>query len=191
MGQRMMPRSAEVEERPVIGLITQVQETASEPDPLAPVTNQQYHRAIAAAGATPRRIPLLPDEAKVRAIYEQIDGLFLTGGADVDPAYYGAERHPCCEPADPARDRTELLLFRWAREEGTPIFGICRGMQMINVAAGGTLFQDLPSECPRCIKHDYFSTPGGYRRDLLVHEVRISPASRLGHILDLEQVPVN
>src|SRR5262245_40161069 len=108
-------RSSEVQALPVIGLITQIQETQAEPDPLAPVTNRQYLRAITNAGASPRRLPLLrDDEAALRIVYEELDGLFLTGGADVDPVYYGESRHPLSEPADPRRDWTELTLCRWA-----------------------------------------------------------------------------
>jgi putative glutamine amidotransferase len=182
----------EVEPRPVIGLITQVQERLAESDSLAVPTNQQYLRAIASAGATTRRIPLLHhDEQNLRACYEQIDGLCLTGGADVSPVHYGEECHPRCEPADPARDLTELLLFRWARQDGKPILGICRGMQLINVAAGGTLYQDLASQRPQGSKHDYFSTVGSHPRHLLVHDVRVDAASQLGRILGLEEVRVN
>jgi putative glutamine amidotransferase len=182
----------EVETRPVVGLITQVQEKLAESDPLAVPTNQQYLRAIVVSGATARRIPLLHhDEQKLCTCYEQIDGLCLTGGADVSPVHYGEECHPHCEPADAARDQTELLLFRWARQDGKPILGICRGMQLINVAAGGTLYQDLASQRPHGSKHDYFSAIGGHPRDLLVHEVRVDITSQLGRILGLEQVRVN
>jgi putative glutamine amidotransferase len=181
-----------VERRPVIGLITQVQETRQEAEHFAVVTNQMYLRAVEQADAVARRIPLLyADEARLRSFYDQIDGLFLTGGADVNPDHYGEERHPLCEPADPARDLTELLLFRWARAEGKPVLGVCRGLQLINVAAGGTLYQDLAAQLPGSIKHDYFSTRPGHPRDLLVHDVQVRPESRLGRILGQERITVN
>lgn len=177
---------------PVIGLITQIQEEHNETDPFAVVTNQQYLRALVQAGAEPRRIPLLHhDEDRLRNHYDRIDGLMLTGGADVDPSLYGEERHPQCHPSDLARDHTEIKLFRWAWEDRKPIFGICRGMQLVNVAAGGTLYQDLRTQCPQAIKHDYFSNIGGYPRDLLSHEVRIDPSFQLGQVMGMEQVQVN
>lgn len=181
-----------MEQRPVIGLITQVQEAENEADYFAVVTDRQYLRALREAGAAPLQMPLLhQDEAQLRSFYEQIDGLCLTGGADVDPAYYGEERHPLCQRGDRDRDLTELLLYRWACAEGKPIFGICRGLQLINVAAGGTLYQDLAAQVPATIKHDYFSNQPGHPRDLLVHEVHIHGDSLLGRILEVERVQVN
>ncbi len=81
----------------------------------------------------------------MQGIFERLDGLLLPGGEDLDPSAYCAERHPQLGPTDKERDRTELLLTEWALAEGMPILGVCRGAQAINVACGGTLYQDLHS----------------------------------------------
>src|SRR3546814_434173 len=83
-------------------------------------------------------------DAAAGAVLDGLDGLILTGGLDVQPELYGAERHPLTDPARPDRDAWELSLLRGARERGIPVFGICRGLQLINVAFGGTLHQHLP-----------------------------------------------
>lgn len=181
-----------MDRRPLIGLITQVQETQAEPDPLAVVTHNQYVRAIEEAGAAALLVPLLTDEeARLRECFDRLDGLFLTGGTDIDPVHYGEARHPLCEKPDPERDRAELLLFQWARADRLPVLGICRGLQLINAALGGTLHQDLAVQRPESIKHDYFSDSGGYPRDRLSHEVSVQPASQLGKILGQETWHVN
>jgi putative glutamine amidotransferase len=149
-------------------------------------------RSLADAGALPWLIPLLPgDETTLRGIYEILDGVFLAGGVDLDPALYGEPRHPRCDQADPVRDRTEVALVRWAVAEGKPAFGVCRGIQTINVACGGSLYQHLPEEFPGPVKHDCFSTVTGLRRDHLAHPVRILPDSRLAGILGALDLPVN
>src|SRR5207249_7714074 len=100
---------------------------------------QRYVRVLAGAGAVPRVIPLLTgDEPTLRAIYERLDGVFLTGGADLDPSAYGEERHALCDRSDPARDWAELALVRWALADSKPVLGVCRGVQVLNVACGGS-----------------------------------------------------
>jgi putative glutamine amidotransferase len=117
--------------------------------------------------------------------------VFLTGGVDVDPANYGESRKPCCGHTDPPRDGTELALVRWALADHKPVLGVCRGVQLLNVALGGTLFQDVKGELPASIKHDYFPTPAEPRRDRLVHGVLVTEGSRLRGILGEGEVQVN
>lgn len=179
-------------QRPVVGLAMQTQEAVPGQLPASWVMGQAYVRALTAAGAVPWLVPLLPDdEDTLRAAYERLDGVFLTGGVDIDPAAYGEERRPVCDRPDPARDWTELTLVRWAVADGKPVFGICRGMQVINVACGGSLYQDVAGQHPRAIKHDYFSPPATWPRDHLAHAVRVEPGSRLGRLLGAERVEVN
>lgn len=173
--------------RPVIGAALYTPETG----PRSWAIGRSYVLALASAGASPWPIPLLADDAQaLRAIYDHLDGLLLTGGDDIDPAHYGEQLHPLCGRIDAARDRVELTLTRWALQDRKPILAICRGHQVVNVAAGGTLYQDLAALHPRPIKHDYFDPPGAYARDFLAHGVRIAP-SRLGDILGAHDIRVN
>src|SRR6185503_10524252 len=123
--------------------------------PASWVMSQRYVQTLVIAGALPWLVPLV-DDTTLRGIYESIDGLFLPGGADIDPASYGRGPHPLCDKTDPERDRVELRLAQWALADGIPVLGVCRGMQLINVAAGGTLYQDLAEQRSGSIKHDYF-----------------------------------
>jgi putative glutamine amidotransferase len=107
-----------------------------------------------------------------------IDGLVLTGGEDVDPAWYGAERSARLSPPSRERDLFELALFAAARQRELPILGICRGIQLINVALGGNLFQDIPSERPGAVEHRPESP-----RDARTHRVRLEPESRAAQAL--------
>src|SRR5262249_4217080 len=155
------------------------------------VMGQRYVRVLAAAGAVPWVIPLLQgDEETLRRIYERLDGVFLTGGVDVDPACYGEPRHPLCGATDPARDWAELRLVRWGCADGKPVLGVCRGIQVINVAAGGTLYQDVAAQHPTAIKHDYFPS-GGHARDRLTHSVRVVERTRLAGLLGAAESAVN
>src|SRR5262249_42893217 len=131
------------------------------------------------------------DPATVREICARLDGLFLTGGVDVDPANYGEARHPKCGQTEPARDRIELMLIRWAMGDRKPILGVCRGVQALNVAAGGTLYQDIASQRPGAVKHDYFVPQEGLERHSLVHKVQMMPGSMLSCIVGLEELEVN
>jgi putative glutamine amidotransferase len=145
-----------------------------------------YLRAVERAGGEP--IVLEPTADPARALAE-IDGLLLTGGADVDPALYDAEPHPTTE-ADAARDAFEIPLTRQAIADDVPLFAICRGVQVLNVAAGGTLIQDLPSEAPSAIAHSV-DRP----KDALTHDVSLTPGSRLATVMAdraaIEACPVN
>jgi putative glutamine amidotransferase len=155
--------------------------------------SQRYVQVLSTLGAVPWLIPLLPgDEATLRAVYGRLDGLFLTGGVDVDPSHYGEPRHPRCGPTDPDRDAVELRLVHWALADHKPLLAVCRGFQVLNVACGGTLYQDVGSQCAAAIKHDHFPQANGTpTRDYLAHEVRVQSGTRLGRYLGADQVPVN
>lgn len=178
--------------RPVIGVATQTLDAVGNERPAAWVMGQAYVRSLVTAGAVPWLVPLLEgDEATLRALYARLDGLFLAGGVDIDPARYGEQRRPCCDRGDSARDWAELALVRWAVAESKPVFGVCRGVQAINVACGGSLYQDVGEEHPGALKHDWFPAVTGRPRDFLAHPVRIEPSSRLAAILGATELPVN
>ncbi|MDQ4079466.1 MAG: gamma-glutamyl-gamma-aminobutyrate hydrolase family protein [Gemmatimonadota bacterium] len=181
--------------RPIIGIPTQaVQSFGGIPAHFPPswAMSQRYILTLTAAGAIPWLIPLLPDDHNtLRGIYDELDAVFLPGGADIDPSTYGEQRHPKCERSDLARDRVEITLTKWAMRDGKPVFGVCRGLQLINVAAGGTLWQDLETQRPTSMKHDYFPFRDGYARDHLAHTVAIRDGTQLAEIVGAGERPVN
>jgi putative glutamine amidotransferase len=180
--------------RPVVGIPTQTLQSlggVSAEIPPSWVMSQRYILTLTAAGAIPWLIPLVDDDT-LRGVYEQLDAVFLPGGADIDPATYGADPHPLCDKTDRERDRVEVALARWALEDEKPVLGVCRGMQLINVAAGGSLYQDLAEELPGALKHDYFPFRGqSYTRDFLAHEVRVTEGTRLAQLMGAGPLRVN
>ena len=136
---------------------------------------QNYVDQVSAAGGIP---VLLPHVAGVDAAVDRLDGLIISGGPDVEPARYGAEPGPLTTAVRPERDAAELALFGAALQAGLPVLGVCRGMQLMNVALGGTLIQHLPD----VVGHDGHSpTPG----EMSEHKVTVDPSSRLAGILGM------
>src|SRR3989442_15978718 len=169
-----------MDNRPIIGITTQTLDAIPDQLPRCWVMSQRYIQMLVTVGAVPWVIPLLEgDEATLRGIYEQIDGLFLPGGVDVDPSAYGEARGPHCQRTDPARDWTELLLVRWALADGKPVLAVCRGAQLLNVAVGGSLYQDVGAQHPAAIKHDYFPI-GGRPPRARTHDPRGAPPPPAG-----------
>jgi putative glutamine amidotransferase len=181
--------------RPVIGIPTQnLQSIGGVPSqiPASWVMSQRYIRVLVDAGALPWMIPLVADDPEtLRGIYDELDGVFLPGGADIDPANYGEARHPRCDTSDPPRDAVELMLVRWAMADRKPVLGVCRGLQIVNLATGGTLYQDIAEQMPGAIKHDYFPFAGQYARDYLAHQVRVDARTRLSEIYGAGSIAVN
>jgi putative glutamine amidotransferase len=129
---------------------------------------------IASVERSGGRARVLEVSESPRAVIEQIDGVLLTGGGDVDPVLYGEERHPTVSDAEPGRDEFEIDLARRAMETDLPLLAICRGSQVLNVAAGGTLVQDIPSAVESDLTHS-LEVP----KDCVAHDVRILANSRL------------
>ncbi len=178
--------------RPIVGIATQTLEAVPGKLPPCWIMGQRYVRVLTSIGAVPWLIPLLQgEEATLRLIYESLDALFLTGGVDVDPSQYGEPRHTSCDRSDPARDWTEMTLIRWALADKKPILGVCRGIQIINVACGGSLYQHLAEQYPDSIKHDYFPTAESPARDYLAHSVTVKPTTRLHRSLGEAELLVN
>ena len=145
-------------------------------------------KAIVKAGGLPVFVPISIPESAIQAIYDRLDGVLLSGGGDIDPSCYGAEPHPLTAWIDNERDAVELNLVKRSLEDDLPLLGICRGHQMLNVALGGQLVQDVATELQPSVKHDFPLTSS--RRDV-VHTVTIDEDSRLRDILGDETVQVN
>ena len=162
---------------PLIGL------TASHGKSLGHPTSyvmEAYVQALERAGALPVLVPLGLPEAALAGILGRLDGLLFTGGGDVDPDRYRSQDHPLLSNVDGERDRTELALFECVRRAGLPYLGICRGLQLINVALGGSLYEDVLDQRPGALRHQFGE---GYKpRDFLAHAVTVDPGSRLASI---------
>jgi putative glutamine amidotransferase len=146
--------------------------------------NRSYVDAVVRAGAIPVVFPVL-DARDVDDLLRSVDGILLSGGADIEPSFYGAERQPEVEVVDVARDEFELALVRAAADLGVPVLGVCRGMQLINVAFGGTLIQHLPGA----------DAADGHRERVrfaeVIHDVDVLAASRLAQIVGTDRIGVN
>lgn len=165
--------------RPIIGI------TATSKKELLSVNNK-YAAAVAKAGGIPFVIAPIDDEALLSEIVGMLDGILFSGGEDVNPARYQETPHPMLGEVIDLRDTYELMLFRLASQRDMPIFGICRGMQLINVALGGSLYQDIPSE---------FNTDIIHRQTRPVtqpaHSIRITKDTESYRVIQQEEIGVN
>lgn len=144
-------------------------------------------RSVETAGGLPVIVPLGLRAASLTGLLARLDGVLLAGGGDIDPARYGLGPHPAVSGVDPVRDAAEISLARWAVAGARPLFGICRGAQVLNVALGGTLYRDI-AEYPLAHRHTYYPD---LPFDLRPHPVRVAEASRLAQALGQPLVDVN
>jgi putative glutamine amidotransferase len=146
-----------------------------------------YIHAVESAGGLPLMIPLSQDPVMLEDYFATLDGLLLPGGMDVDPVHYGEEPHRLLEEVDPLRDETELYLAKRALAEDMPTLGVCRGEQLLNVAAGGSLYQDIAAQSPQeVIRHfQDFAT------EWPSHSVEIKQNTLLSTIIPSQKVRVN
>jgi putative glutamine amidotransferase len=145
-----------------------------------------YVTALENAGLIPLIVPPLSSAGAAAGVLDSVAGLVLTGGEDVDPARYGEQRHEKVRAVNAERDATEAALIGEARARGMPVLAICRGIQILNVALGGTLIQDIRSQCDTKIAHDEEGP-----RDSRSHEVSIEAGSLIAEAVGAEHVTVN
>lgn len=145
-----------------------------------------YVRVIERAGGVPFLLPLVESKRAMEGMLRILDGLLLTGGIDVDPQWYGQEPKPALGTVDPDRDALERELTQGALEQDLPILAICRGIQALNVFAGGTLYQDIRTEIGDSINHAQCATG-----PLVTHTIAVEPGTKLHTILGCERLKVN
>jgi putative glutamine amidotransferase len=163
------------EPRPVIGITTYVTPAKWDNWVLeASLIPHDYVRAVEEAGGRPLLVP--PSEDGIEETLDALDGIIFSGGSDLDPAHYGGEAHPETSGIHEERDRAELELMKAALERDMPVLGVCRGVQVLNVARGGDLIQHLPE----IVGHEgHKHSPGAFTD----HDVAIEPETTLGTIL--------
>mgnify|MGYP000903447230 CR=1 FL=1 len=166
--------------KPLIGVVCGHQH-----DPERYYVNAPYIEALKRAEGIPVLIPSLPKEMLLEVL-PRFDGILLPGGIDVDPIRFGEQPHPKCGQVDPVWDELDLTAAGWAMENQVPIFAICRGVQALNVAAGGTLIQDIPSHVKDPIKHQQ-EAPRWYA----THDVSVLPGSLLASLVGGRSLRVN
>lgn len=148
--------------------------------------NVGYVARVAEAGGIPLVLSPAIGASRAAEALEGCAGLLLSGGVDIEPARYGAAPSPALGQVDPVRDAFEFALLDAALARGVPVLAICRGMQLVNVAAGGTLWQDLPSERPGSVRHEQAAA-----RSVRTHEVRLEPGTRTSGALGVGSLSAN
>lgn len=172
---------------PIIGIPFMTDEPENRAHSTRISLNYNYLRALRAGGGTPMAL-LHGNLAEMESYLPLLSGVMLAGGTDVDPARYGQAPRWATERPDPPREEIEWHVLTYADRVGLPVFGICRGMQTLNIFRGGTIIQDISSERPDAVWHDFKRL---LPRQHLAHEIRIEPGSRTASLLGLDQTPVN
>ena len=172
--------------RPLIGIPCHAGVRAETERPIY-YNNRTYIHAVERAGGVPILIPIFDDLDELHTLLPRLDGLLLSGGIDVDPSNYGELPHPLLTDTNPQLDALELAMARWAFDKNIPTLGICRGMQVMNVALGGTLYQDLGDLFAGSLRHKNWDLP----RNTLVHSVHIDAGSRMEQILGTRELRAN
>ncbi len=147
-----------------------------------------YINALIQANAIPLVLPITSDQGTIDALIKLAHGLLLIGGPDVDPEHFGQTCQPGLREVTPARDALELTVTRQALIENTPILAICRGIQVLNVAAGGSLFQDIANQLPLAKKHDQHPD---HEPAYLAHTIDIESGSRVAAVCGRTRLTVN
>jgi putative glutamine amidotransferase len=174
---------------PLIGVTTSITFTPKAKNPERAFVNSSYLLAVQQAGGVPVPLPPQLDDHALEELASRLDGLLLTGGGDMDPRAFGESPHPTVYDVSPARDRLEMTLVLRCMNAGKPILAICRGIQVLNVALGGTLYQDVASDPGSQIQHQ--QDKDGRPRDEPTHPVKIAAGSVLGRVLGVTELPVN
>ncbi len=170
---------------PLIGVIPD-RDKSQKGHPILTVM-EAYTQAVSRAGAVPVIVPLGIPSADLPALVGRLDGVLFTGGGDVRPQVYGSQDHPLVSGIDDDRDRIEIDLFHLLAGSEKPFLGICRGIQLINVAMGGTLYEDILDQRPGALQHDQSNNA----RKSRAHPVELLPGSQRCSILGKSKIAVN
>ncbi|MCA9935381.1 MAG: gamma-glutamyl-gamma-aminobutyrate hydrolase family protein [Ardenticatenaceae bacterium] len=174
--------------KPLIGCTTYRMQSKNGSMPLYAL-RPAYVNAVRAAGGVPILIPLGLTEEELQTIFTQIDGLLLPGGGDVEPAHYqGQNDHETIGGVDTDRDRIEFELARWSVAQEKPVLAVCRGLQVFNVALGGTLWEDVYSQMTDALFHSYVNIKP---REYIAHAVEMQAGSRLAQQMGVQMMQVN
>ena len=167
--------------KPLIGVTCNYKEKTSE-------CHNNYSTAVASGGGIPVVLPQMGDEAVLRETLSRVGGVLIIGGGDVPPARYGEAPHPKAKPVTPERDAFDFALLDELKRRELPTLAICYGIQALNVAFGGTLWQDIASELPDAVKHHRDRGKGETRQ---LHRVRIVEDTLLHRILGVDRLETN
>ena len=171
--------------KPLIGITTyQAKNMHGHP---TVVLMQSYIDAIMQAGGVPVLIPSMIHEDGWDALYSHLDGILFSGGGDIALEHFSGEPHPRVDDVDPERDSVEIKMLNAAAEDGKPFLGICRGMQLMNVALGGTLYTHIQDQLPNALDHAY---PGN-KRTVLVHDVKLEEGTHIAEVMGEPILQVN
>jgi len=173
---------------PVIGVTGRTEQSSRSADALIVCVGEAYLRAVELAGGAPVVLGPRGDADLRRSVFDRLDGLVLSGGGDISPSCYGEHDSELLWYVDEQRDRAELEMARWALAERLPLLAICRGIQVLNVAAGGTLYQDVGTQIPGALTHP---TLAGRPKAIIAHTVDVEADSRLARIFGAGQLGVN
>lgn len=178
--------------RPLIGISCRPDISGLYPKRPINAQNQSYSNAVIQAGGIPILIPVEVTGEMLKDVLNRVDGLIFCGGGDIDPVFYNEP--PLVDnlsTIQKERDVYELALMRLALETQKPFLAICRGIQIMNVAAGGNLYQDIYSQYPQARRHDYYYQDDRLPRNYIAHEVRLDESSLLSQIVGANTVAVN
>jgi putative glutamine amidotransferase len=179
-----------MQKKPIIGITCGEIHNQTEPwSPVAFGQSQTYVNAIIGAGGIPLLLPLSASEDILRPLYDLLDGICFAGGNDLNPKLYNQKPYESVTDYSPLRDTTEQMLLRWTLQDKKPLLAICRGMHLLNVEFGGTLYQDIPVDVPDSLDHNA-STKLETLEDLS-HKLRIDPHSKLATILGEATIGTN
>jgi putative glutamine amidotransferase len=176
---------------PLIGIPCRTETSGASPGRVINAMSSSYINAVIQAGGLPVLIPVQMSGGLLEEILPRVDGLLFSGGGDIDPNFYHeTPQMDILTDLEVERDRLEIKLMQLATQSHKPFLAICRGIQVMNVAHGGSLWQDIAAQKPQAILHDYY-----YRRqhprDYLAHEVQLESDSLAGKILKTDRLPVN
>ena len=175
--------------KPLIGITTSRQPSVLSWGPSVYAQNYQYSDAVLRSGGIPVFLPFTHTKQELRNLYDRLDAILFAGGGDIDPNEYGEKSGGHLKDVDTERDRIELQLMKWAIADDKPVLAICRGLQVLNVALGGTLIQDIPHNLTDAKNHDISTEKKN--KLYIAHELSVEAGSRLATIIGAEPIGAN